>query len=189
MIFHLSRNVWTEFSENNERIVFTIMLVLSVVLIKVPSNPGFIIYQTLSYMHVFYAGVIVCKRRKSISKTLSYKYTLLSFLIIFCLSCIGFRLGKYIMKPLSLWAVVSIFMYAQTLHLKDSSVVRRLDSCSMGIYLVHHVILQYVLSYSITHDYMNEYLWIPFGAFPFVLVLSLVITMFIKNPYLRFVVG
>ena len=189
-IFHFTKNVWTGFSEKKERLVFTIMLVLSVALIKVPSNPGFIIYQTFGYMYVFYAGIIVCMRGMSMSRALSYKQTLLSLLILFCLSCSDFQLGKYIMKSLSLWVVVSIFMYAQTLYLRDNSIVRTLDSCSMGIYLLHHVILQYVLSYSMTHTYMNENLWLPFATFPVVLLLSLLMTLFMHRiPYLKSVVG
>lgn len=188
VIFHFTKSVWTRLSEKKERQVFIIMLVLSVALVKVPSNPGFIIYQTFCYMYVFYAGIIVCMRE--MSRDLSYKQTLLSLLILLGVSCIDFRLGKYIIKPLSLWVVVSVFMYARTLHLRDNSIVRTLDSCSMGVYLLHHVILQYVLSYSMTHTYMNENLWIPFATFPVVLLLSLLMTLFIhKIPYLKFVVG
>lgn len=190
MMFHLSRNLWTGFSERKEKVVFIIMLVLSIVLIRVPSNPGCIIYQTFSYMYVFYAGIIVCKHGISMKRALSCKHVLLSLLILGGLSCIDISGIKYIIKPISLWAVVSIFIYVRASYLKDSCVVRTLDSCSMGIYLIHHVMIQYVLEYSVARYYMNEYLLLPFAAFPVILLLSLMMTVVMRRiPYLKFVVG
>lgn len=39
--------------------------------------------------------------------------------------------------------------------------------------------IQYVLEYSVIRHYINEYLWLPFVAFPLVCIMSLVLTLFI----------
>lgn len=190
LIFHLSKNLWMNFSRKMENLAFIVLLLLSIALLRVPSNPGFIVYQTISYMYVFYAGIVICKRETLLTDTQSCKNMLPGLLTLLILSCIDIPGGRYIMKPISLWAVVCIFMYVRVLPFKENAILKTLDSCSMGIYLIHHVMIQFVLEYAAARNYMNEHLWLPFVAFPLIFVLSLVMTIFIKKiPYLKFVVG
>lgn len=188
MLFHSTQRIWSKFTCRQETVAFAIMFLVSIVNIRIPSNPGFILHQVFAYMYVFYAGMMMRKHSIYIKHNRVGGGVGLLAIVILCV--IDVKGIAYLMKPLTLWTVVNIFMYAQSHQWNDSQVIRIFDSCSMGIYLIHHVLIQYFLTYSEMREVMNTHLWMPFVICPVLVVLSLALTLLLKKiPYIKVIIG
>lgn len=193
LIFHPTQKIWTNFTVQKDSIAFTGMLFVSIIILRIPSNPGVIIHQVFAYMYVFYAGMMTHKYDKYVNLHHFKKYLMggvIGLLIIILLCASDIKGGQYLMKPLKLWTIMNIFIYAKSQQWSDNIILRTFDTCSMGIYLIHHVLIEYFLTFSDMREFMNSHLWMPFVLFPVLIVSSFTITLIIKRiPYLKVIIG
>ena len=129
---------------------FDFLLILGLTLIScasliIPSNPGFIVYQILNYGYIFFAGIFLAK----------HDIVLKHSLVLLVISIMALLLSNYFfsisimkipVKILSLLTVVFLF-YASRIYLnKKNPICENIEREGMGIYILHHFFLQFLLT-------------------------------------------
>lgn len=79
-----------------------------------------------------------------------------------------------------------IMQKMENVKLKDYAIVKKLSMLSMGIYIVHHILIEELLSLSTIQNFMNGCCWIgPFILFVVVLLCSyFIVDLLCSNRYI-----
>ena len=180
-----------------ERKVQIVMVGLALFIILIPYRIPVIKFLCLSnivkYFPFYMLGMLASKM--NFGMYTKYKAKTLVLIIILLLS---FALQQvYIKKtPITMLLGVSIvsfiFIYARCLNIpKLPSWVKSLDKCSMGIYIVYHILIQELITISVFRSLATEYCYI----FPCVLFISVTIISWgivwsaKKNKYPKYIIG
>lgn len=136
-------------------------LVLFIVLIpyRIPVMQFLCLSNIIKYFPFYMLGMLASKM--NFGKYMKYKAKTLVLIIILLLF---FALQQVYIKKTSITmllgvSIVSfIFIYARCLNIpKLPSWVTSLDKCSMGIYIVHHILIQEMNSIAFFHVYAGEH--------------------------------
>lgn len=194
-VIHPFRNVILKNTLRQDVWVLAIGTIISVLMLKAQANPGFIVRQVLHYFYVFYLGIMVGKHSEKLDAIFQHYgggKLLVTALAILAITTAfpSLREMRYIQKILCPAIVVMAFLWSNKIAWKESKIVSLLDSCSMGIYLVHHVLIVYLLSFTSAQLFLAQYPFMPLLLFPVVLLISLAFTYLLKSiPLINKIMG
>lgn len=122
------------------------------------------------------------------------KYSKHLFFIILtgylCLFCLNANRGIVLLTDLFL--IITAFMSLENLkNINVPPAVQSLDKCSMGIYIVHHIIIQEMNKISAIEPFLHTHYYLyPILQFILVLLLSWFIVFVLqKNTYSKYIIG
>lgn len=170
-------------------------LVLFIVLIpyRIPLMQFLCLSNIIKYFPFYMLGMLASKM--NFGKYTKYKAKTLVLIIILLLF---FALQQVYIKKISITmllgvSIVSfIFIYARCLNIpKLPSWVTSLDKCSMGIYIVHHIVIQEMNSIAFFHVYAGEHYY-SYPMLQFVAITIVCWSMVAvckKNKYSKYILG
>lgn len=170
-------------------------LVLFIVLIpyRIPVMQFLCLSNIIKYFPFYMLGMLASKM--NFGKYMKYKAKTLVLIIILLLF---FALQQVYIKKTSITmllgvSIVSfIFIYARCLNIpKLPSWVTSLDKCSMGIYIVHHIVIQEMNSIAFFHVYAGEHYY-SYPILQFVAITIVCWSMVAvckKNKYSKYILG
>lgn len=170
-------------------------LVLFIVLIpyRIPLMQFLCLSNIIKYFPFYMLGMLASKM--NFGKYTKYKAKTLVLIIILLLF---FALQQVYIKKTSITmllgvSIVSfIFIYARCLNIpKLPSWVTSLDKCSMGIYIVHHIVIQEMNSIAFFHVYAGEHYY-SYPMLQFVAITIVCWSMVAvckKNKYSKYILG
>lgn len=191
LITHLTRRFWIKLSNIKLCLLTVLLLLISIIRVRVPINI-LAIGQTLQYLPFFFVGIILAinKSRSPLSS-----HHRICYILIFSLSC-SFLLCfynsqfhlldifiKYIILPLfSILIISTSWLLCKHIRFKEYSVINSLDRNSMGIYIIHHVLLIAAISNdSIAYVIKAHYIAAPVAMFFIALSTSWLISSFLNR--------
>lgn len=170
-------------------------LMLFIVLIpyRIPLMQFLCLSNIIKYFPFYMLGMLASKM--NFGKYTKYKAKTLVLIIILLLF---FALQQVYIKKTSITmllgvSIVSfIFIYARCLNIpKLPSWVISLDKCSMGIYIVHHIVIQEMNSIAFFHVYAGEHYY-SYPMLQFVAITIVCWSMVAvckKNKYSKYILG
>lgn len=181
IIVHLMRKKWIVMKISSLCILIFILLLITPLRILIPFD-FLSIKQILQYLPYFFIGIIFSRSKASMQTLLVKKNKLLmlpllcgvslSIFLCFYTSNIHFinTISKYIIIPfLSIIIISSSWILCQRINFKEVGIIRSLDKNSMGIYIIHHILIIAAIS--------NTQLSVIIG------------THYIVSPILLFLIG
>ncbi len=194
LIMFILQNYWKNVTVK-QNLLIILLLFLLYPLSKYSHN--FLrIASVVKYLPFFIMGIMVFKNQ--IIKNVNLKKAILAVLFI-CMFLIKFlyndalgdTLSFELCQIISLMFVYLLFDLCIDSNLPNFKGVIFLDKLSMGIYIIHHIIIIYGLQYSCIKDFLSEYWRIgPLIIFTVSFILSVVITILIKsNRFTRIILG
>jgi len=167
---YLNSNTWKWFVIGS----FVLLLIANKLSILVPC-PLLGVEKYLCYMPYYVLGACI-----SIDKQRDDSKTVLPLLLSFILMLSVFLVtDRYVMLAIpGVFLSLSIFRFALSFNVSTMPrILQNLDKCSMGIYLIHHIIIQQANASTIIHPFMQEHArWYPVVMFMIVLPISWVLT-------------
>ena len=157
IIVHLMREKWIIMKISSLCILVFILLLITPLRILIPFD-FLTIKQILQYLPYFFIGIIFSRSKTSMQTLSTKKYKLLIFLlcsvslsIFLCFYTSNIHLintiSKYIIIPfLSIIVISSSWILCQCINFKEVGIIRSLDKNSMGIYIIHHILIIAVIS-------------------------------------------
>lgn len=157
---------------------------------------------TIQYLPYFFLGIMVV-RYKYIEEFVGIKNKgLIMVLALFILACISLSnavgwsfKGWYYLYSMLIYGAVTILLITCLLCCKIklpppkriiSEVWLSLDRCSMGVYIIHHILIMYLLQYREVKDLMVcHYVIMPFILFFFLLLISWGIVVLMRETALK----
>lgn len=99
--------------------------------------------------------------------------------------------NQILLRLVALFVVVSVFFAVKAgLHINISEKFKQIDKCCMGIYIIHHILIQEMNTCKLLHPYMGHYVLYPLLQFFIVLFLSFYLTrMALKFKMTSLVIG
>lgn len=99
--------------------------------------------------------------------------------------------NQIVLRLVALFVVVSVFFAVKAgFHIKISEKFKQVDKCCMGIYIIHHILIQEMNTCKLLHPYMGHYVLYPLLQFFIVLFLSFYLTrMALKFKMTSLVIG
>lgn len=156
--------------------------------------------RTLQYLPYFFIGIIF-SRYYSKSPIHPHKYSII-ILVITCISSLLLctidtddyiirAISKYIVIPLFSIIIISIsWILCQQINFKDTAIIHSLDQNSMGIYIIHHILIVAATSNnSLSTLFITHYIGAPIILFISSLSISWIISILINNSKFRFILG
>lgn len=125
------------------------------------------------YFPVYMIGMILGTFNLSCIKLVRFEFVsaIVSFSIMLFLAC--FLKIDGLLRIFGLFFVVSIFMLMRNYSkIRISRPIKSLDKCSMGIYIVHHILIQEMNRLSLFHSMMEEY-YVLYPLIQFLVVVSI----------------
>lgn len=144
-----------------------------------------------TYLPVFYLGIITEKYDLLHTIPKWHKYILPISATIYIISCIFIfsknpAIRDIIIKATAYTVIISSMSLLET---KDIShrFITIIDKYSMGIYLIHHILIQYSLSFqSVFHFLVSHYIIGPILIFTASIICSISIASLLhRTPYLQ----
>lgn len=184
-IVHLTRSKWIRIKISSLCILTFSLLLITPFGIFVPFD-FLTIKQVLQYLPYFFVGIIFA-RSKSLIQYASveiHKYLIIILLmalftsLFLCFYTSNFHLintvSKYIIIPfLSILIISSSYILCQHINFKDIGIIRSLDYNSMGIYIIHHILIIAAISNArLSTLITTHYVISPVILFIFVLLTS-----------------
>lgn len=185
--------LWTKFSKTTSLLcLFSMLLFFFAAYYKGWSLP---LPFVKTFLPMFYFGIIT-ERFQLLNFKKQYHLRMLPIAIIsYVLTCIFLYTANPSIKDyaIKLSAFTIIFLTMSVLQSqKDVSnrIVSTIDKYSMGIYLIHHILIQYALTNNMVLEFLEvHYIVGPAIIFTLSLSISLILTFyFTKVPYLRHIV-
>lgn len=138
----------TCFEKTSKKWDYTIEVVLflvSCVSLKLPVFLGSFIRAMMDYAYIFFFGIILAKNCFLLKNN---NILLVISLFFLFLSCFFYDLGhmNVFLKFFRLTTVVSIFAFASNLFNKEITLFKKIENQGMGIYIIHHILLQFMLT-------------------------------------------
>ena len=185
--------LWTKFSKTTSLLCLSSMLLFFFAAYYKGWNLPLPFVKT--FLPVFYFGIIT-ERFQLLNFKKKYHLRMLPIAItIYVLACTFLYTANPSIKDfvIKLSAFSIIFLTMSVLQSqKDVSnrIVSTIDKYSMGIYLIHHILIQYALTSNMVLGFLEiHYMVGPVIIFTLSLSLSLLLTFyFTKVPYLRHIV-
>ena len=188
--FGIFRKKWLSSKKKTDLVVWFILLSLSLIIMKF-DMPVFLA-RAVQYAYVFFAGMFFSKYNVVLSK-----YHLLGFLPLFVLPLIiqQFSGQRVVFSIIGFYNVAALFsVVKENLRYSPDRIliaffINLVDRHSMGIYLIHHIIIQFLLLNDLFKNLMIDYYYIvPFILFFLVLAVSLIVS-FVMNKKLGCFIG
>jgi len=186
MFLFFSFPILTKTTKKQDLILEISLFTLSCLSLKIPNNPGFIIYQTINYSYIFFFGIILAKH------SFSFKFPLLSLfvsisLLLFSILFFDFTYGQILVKTFSLTTTILLLYNAALSFNKDFVLCKKIEEQSMGIYILHHILLQLILS---TPQFSLSYYKSILFLFPLILFsISYLLSYLIRKTFLSKTLG
>lgn len=114
----------------------------------------------------------------------------ISFGIIIYIACL--HPNETLLRVACFMFLLSVFLYLrESVSSKIPSFVKNLDVCSMGIYIVHHILIQEMDCFGYFHSLMSShYILYPISQFFFVLFLSWSLVCLLKQyKFAKYILG
>lgn len=199
MLLHLSifsiisLPIWTKFSKRTSLICFASMLFIFFIAYYKGWNLPIAYIKT--FLPVFYLGIITEKHHLLNINKRNLKYILFISIVIYVLVCLFlFTPNPSIRDLIIKLSAFSIIFSSMGILKSDKEISNRIillvDKYSMGIYLIHHIIIQYLLSFNSIVQTLNiHHIMGPILIFAISLLTSIFLASQIsKVPYLRYVI-
>ena len=173
-------------------ISFAVLLVICLSY-RIPSVKIFGLWGLIKYFPYYIIGMLLC--RIEFNQFAKYKTFILLGSIGLILSLgvqqVSFK-SSLLSSALGLSIVVLSFSYMRTLQInKIPRWLISLDKCSMGIYIVHHIVIQEMNAYNPFHAWAIDYKYIyPIVQFILVTLASwLFVSVCQNSKYSKYVLG
>lgn len=153
LIAHLTQKKWIKMSLSSLYILTFLLFVISPLRELIPENI-LTIKQTLQYFPFFFIGIIFARSKQSIQSFSSknHKYLIIILLVallssvFLCFYTTNYHLintqyKNLFISLLSVIIISSSWILCQRVHFKGITIVRNLDYNSMGIYIIHHILI------------------------------------------------
>lgn len=153
IIVHLMREKWIVMKISSLCILVFILLLITPLRILIPFD-FLTIKQILQYLPYFFIGIIFSRSKTSMETLLAKNHKLLIFSLLCGVSLSIFlcfytsnihlinTISKYIIIPfLSIIIISSSWILCKRINFKDADIIRSLDKNSMGIYIIHHILI------------------------------------------------
>ena len=207
LFFHFTYKFWKSKTQRSALLKLIGLLLVSLLMNKLFShyyvgNLPLCINQFFNKLPFFGLGILLSCTPPSNSKCIVF-FNLHSkgFAIFFC--CASLLLcfvdlpygGNSISYLLTIGILLSVFKWSETFSNKHCNFVSRkwlkdLDKCSMGIYIIHHPIIEYIVHIPGMDYYLNNYFYIlPFVIFILVLPLSWLLAHIMLSSKARILLG
>lgn len=178
-----------------KRQVLMVMLLLFLILVpyRIPEVRFLCLSRIVTYFPYYLIGMLASKidfgtLTKYKSKVLGL---ILMLMLLFVFQQIYVKRG-IVTATFGVYLVLLSFTYVRLLNIpKLHSWMISLDKCSMGIYIVHHILIQELITISVFRSLATEYCYI----FPCVLFISVTIISWgivwsaKKNKYSKYIIG
>lgn len=185
-VLHLPESKWK---------VLITLLILFFILIpyRLPDMQFLCLSRLISYFPYYLIGMLASKF--DFKRIVKYRNKLLmlitSLILLFVLQQIFVKRGL-ITAAIGISFVILIFTYVRLLNIpKLPLLIKSLDKCSMGIYIVHHILIQELITTSLFRDLASEYYYsFPCVFFFFIILISWgIIWGAKKNKYSKYIIG
>lgn len=215
-IVHLTRNIWDKLEQRRLLFVILILILVYIVVMKVGLVIPFLsLGFAIRFLPVFFIGIFFYRIQHNYNNKLIDKnddksanahkgkiYLLIVIVLLVAIQWIELKIGysgyiHVISYLIGLGIVISIFYltgkvikHIELPNLLNNTIIR-MDKCGMGIYVLHHILIMWLLQ---SDDFIllmeNHFIITPIALFVFVLLLSWGMTEFIlRIKYLRFILG
>lgn len=127
--------------------------------------------------------------KSGISSNLIYGSCFVAILLF--ISLFIYTNNQLLLRLVALIVVVSVFGALKiSFHIDLSEKFKQVDKCCMGIYIIHHILIQEMNVCSFLHPYMEHYVLYPLLQFFIVLFLSFYLTRIaLRFKMTAFVIG
>ena len=195
LIVHLTRTRWIKMTLPSLYALTFLLYVITPLRELIPGNL-LTIKQTLQYLPFFFVGIILARSKSSIESfpVKNHKYLIIILLMSLFLSIflafyqtdyhLADKICKYIIIPfLSTFIISAFWILCQHIHFKNLTIIKSLDYNSMGIYIIHHILIISAISNNQISILMrSHYIVSPMVLFIVVLSISWGIS-FLINRY------
>jgi len=197
-IVHLCRKYWMNLQCKGLLVLVAIFFLVSPLVSK-SGVSIFALSAAIYYLPAFFMGIFCAKYADKLKDAMA-RYgkqiqVLAPILLIlqlgFCFMDMPNSLCNQLTKLFSILIIISLWMLCLDKTWKTSSVIRNLDASSMGIYILHHILLIYLITNDIAAHLMTEYWYVsPLLLFIFVLFASWALTTLInRSRYSKYIFG
>lgn len=157
----IDKLIWADKQKRRIFLVIAILGLFATTFRDVPTK-FLAIYQFVHYFPFYFIGMIIS--RTDLSRYELYHNKIM--LVIICL-VIAFSFQqeylshRFITQTLGLAIILAVFVYARTSSINNIPIwAKSLDRCSMGIYIVHHVLLQEMNVMAYFHGEMTNHYYL-----------------------------
>lgn len=214
-IVHLTKNIWDKLEQRRLLFVILSLILVYIVVMKVGLVIPFLsLGFAIRFLPVFFIGIFFYRiqhnyNTKLIGRTMKNQlngggkiYLLALIVLLVAMQWIELKIGYsgyiHIISYLiglgivvwSFYLMGKIVKYIKQPNMLSNTIIR-IDKCGMGIYVLHHIVIMWLLQYDDFKLLMESHFIItPIALFVFVLLLSWGMTEFIlRIKYLRFILG
>lgn len=188
----LSSVLWIK--EKNRLLVMALLMLLVILAsYKIPKVQFLCLSNLITYYSYYMIGMMACKI--NFGSLTKYKNQILLIgallVVLFAMQQVYFN-RKLVTVALGSAIVFLMFTFARSLNIQKLPFwVVSLDKCSMGIYIVHHIVIQEINGIGIFHDYACLYYYIyPLLQFMVVTALSWLFVAICKRyKYSKYILG
>lgn len=154
------------------------------------------ISSVIKYLPYFIMGIMVYKNQIVKSYIIKVLIALVSFSML-----IFIRFEHYdffnnfvvyeLCQVLGWLLIYVLFDFVLNIHFPDSNIVSYMDDLSMGIYIIHHIVILYCLQFVSVKTFLNDYWQIgPVAIFFVALIISIVLaTLLTSNKVTGKIIG
>ena len=203
MFFHLTFRFWGKVSKIADCAIFVMLFAASHLIIKFVDSHGidircFCLYLFIRYIPFFYLGAALGKSRFNIKPAVIPAIAVLigsAAVVVIWLFFNDVKGAATFNHLLTAMIIVAAIPAADSFckrfpTIASSKIITDLDKSSMGIYILHHILILDFVSLQIGAEFMNEHVILaPVAVFAVSLLLSWAMTHAILRTRLRFVFG
>lgn len=165
-------------------IVFALLFVTCLLIYKKNNTPILCIGYYIRYMPYFIIGYYlyhIIRKIKSIKCIYAFSIAMV-FLMIFIIEFLN-NSNKFILAALSLIVIISILIILRQKEkiLPFKRYILKLNKYTMGVYIIHHIIIQEINYSTIGRLYMEYYVLYPILLFILSFVFSLMLTYILQK--------
>lgn len=165
-------------------IVFALLFVTCLLIYKKNNTPILCIGYYIRYMPYFIIGYYlyhIIRKIKSIKCIYAFSIAMV-FLMLFIIEFLN-NSNKFILAALSLIVIISILIILRQKEkiLPFKRYILKLNKYTMGVYIIHHIIIQEINYSTIGRLYMEYYVLYPILLFILSFVFSLMLTYILQK--------
>lgn len=195
LIMIFTRKYWSNFSFKYNMLLVIVLFFLYP--LSQFSHNFLRIASVVKYLPFFVMGIMIYKNQTikddNIKKCIIIVSLLLMTLLKFThVDMISEHL-KYETCQMLGWIMFFLFfdIFIKKANLPQTKRIEYIDKCSMGIYIIHHVVIIYALQIESVRVFLNNYWQIgPLVVFFISLIVSLILTVILQsNKYTNYLIG
>lgn len=165
-------------------IVFALLFVTCLLIYKKNNTPILCIGYYIRYMPYFIIGYYlyhIIRKIKSIKCIYAFSIAMV-FLMLFIIEFLNHS-NKFILAALSLIVIISILIILRQKEkiLPFKRYILKLNKYTMGVYIIHHIIIQEINNSTIGRLYMEYYVLYPILLFILSFVFALMLTYILQK--------